>query len=112
MKKKTDNKTEPEKDSTLPGYPIYSEGEDIYSKYKEEKDVDPEDISKKKDPVENDYDGKLNEKGFSHNMSGEDLDVPGSEADEKEENAGSEDEENNFYSLGGDDHNDLEEDNQ
>jgi len=26
------------------------------------------------------------------------------------ENAGSEDEENNYYSLGGDDHNDLDED--
>jgi hypothetical protein len=31
--------------------------------------------------------------------------------DELEENMGSEDEENNFYSLGGDDHDNLEEDN-
>ena len=43
-------------------------------------------------------------------MTGEDLDVPGSKADEAKSNAGSEDEENNYYSLGGDNHNDLEED--
>jgi|SRR6185312_2153673 len=111
MKKKADEKqATPEENENLPGYPIYPKGEDIYNKYKEEKDLDPEDISKKKDPIEKDYDGKLNEKSFSHNMSGDDLDIPGSEADEMEENAGSEDEENNFYSLGGDDHDDLEED--
>ena len=43
-------------------------------------------------------------------MTGEDLDVPGSKADEAKANSGSEDEENNYYSLGGDNHNDLEED--
>ena len=43
-------------------------------------------------------------------MSGSDLDVPGSEADDGEEGNGKEDEENNFYSLGGDNHNNLEED--
>ena len=39
------------------------------------------------------------------------LDVPGSELDDEQEDIGSEDEENNYYSLGGDNHNDLEEDN-
>ena len=43
-------------------------------------------------------------------MIGNDLDVPGSELDDKQENIGSEDEENNYYSLGGDGHNNLEED--
>lgn len=43
-------------------------------------------------------------------MSGSDLDVPGSEADDNYKNVGNEDEENNFYSLGGDGHNNLEED--
>ena len=38
-----------------------------------------------------------------------DLDVPGSELDDEEEKIGSEDEENNSYSIGGDMHNDLEE---
>jgi hypothetical protein len=42
-------------------------------------------------------------------FSGKDLDIPGSELDDKSEAIGSEDEENNSYSLGGDNHNDLEE---
>jgi hypothetical protein len=53
-----------------------------------------------------------NEKDFDDDMSGSDLDVPGSELDDQQESVGSEDEENNYYSLGGDDHNDLEEDRQ
>lgn len=110
MKKKMDNE-KPKEDVNLPGYPIYPAGEDVYNNYKEEKDLDPEDISKKKEPIEKDYPGKPNEKNFSQDMSGNDLDIPGSEMDEMEENMGSEDEENNFYSLGGDDHEDLEEDN-
>ena len=43
-------------------------------------------------------------------FSGEDLDVPGNELDDDAEAIGSEDEENNSYSLGGENHNDLEED--
>lgn len=43
-------------------------------------------------------------------FAGEDLDVPGSDLDDASESVGSEDEENNSYSLGGDNHNDLEED--
>ncbi len=39
-----------------------------------------------------------------------DLDVPGSELDDQDEETGDEDEENNYYSLGGDNHEDLEED--
>lgn len=39
-----------------------------------------------------------------------DLDVPGSDLDDQEENLGEEDEENNYYSLGGDRHENLEED--
>lgn len=39
-------------------------------------------------------------------MSGSDLDVPGSELDDENEAIGSEDEENNSYSLGGDAHED------
>ena len=50
-----------------------------------------------------------NEKDFSEDISGDDLDVPGSELDDQQERIGSEDEENNSYSVGGDDHNDLEE---
>ena len=49
-------------------------------------------------------------KGRDYDFSGDDLDVPGSELDDDEEEIGEEDEENNPYSLGGDDHDDLEED--
>lgn len=38
----------------------------------------------------------------SEDSTGNDLDVPGSEADDADETVGSEDEENNFYSLGAD----------
>ncbi|HTB07872.1 MAG TPA: hypothetical protein VK806_13050 [Bacteroidia bacterium] len=107
MKKKED--TEKVKDNTE-GYPLYPASEDVYTKDKEEKDIDPEDITKKKESSPKVKAGKSNEKDFAEDETGEDLDVPGSEDDEKEENAGSEDEENNYYSLGGDDHNDLDED--
>ena len=41
----------------------------------------------------------LNEKGFGNARSGKDLDVPGSEDDDEDEDIGEEDEENNAYSL-------------
>lgn len=45
----------------------------------------------------------LNERSSSNAISGSDLDVPGSEDDDTNEDIGEEDEENNSYSLGGDD---------
>jgi hypothetical protein len=43
-------------------------------------------------------------------LTGEDLDIPGAEQDDANEEIGEEDEENNYYSLGGDAHENLEED--
>lgn len=40
----------------------------------------------------------------------EDLDIPGTEMDDANESIGEEDEENNYYSLGGDRHENLDED--
>ncbi len=52
----------------------------------------------------------LNEKGsLNTDMTGDDLDVPGSGADDADEAIGEEDEENNYYSLGGDLHESQEE---
>jgi hypothetical protein len=99
-----------EKKANPEGYPLYPESEDIYSRSKEEKDLDPEDVSKIKPANESDKSVKNNEKDFTDDVSGSDLDVPGSEEDEKEENSGSEDEENNFYSIGDDDNTEPEED--
>jgi hypothetical protein len=45
----------------------------------------------------------LNEKTSFSAISGSDLDVPGAEDDDQNEDIGEEDEENNPYSLGGDD---------
>lgn len=52
----------------------------------------------------------LAERAWPVDFAGADLDVPGSEQDDAQEEIGSEDEENNAYSLGGDNHTDLEED--
>lgn len=82
-KKKTKDEEE-EKD--LPGDPSYPEQDDIYAHGKKEQ-------LKKENP-----------------LGPEGLDVPGAELDDADEAIGEEDEENNYYSLGGDDHNDLEED--
>lgn len=101
---KTHSETEIKEIPKTPEYAdlqIYPPSEDIYQKLKEEKDLNPEDITKKKAP---------NEKDFKSVKTGADLDVPGSELDDQQENVGSEDEENNYYSLGGDNHNDLDED--
>ena len=45
------------------------------------------------------------------NDNGAELDIPGAEEDDSNEEIGEEDEENNYYSLGGDAHENLEEDN-
>jgi hypothetical protein len=99
MSKKTKGESkDPKKDTDLPGDPQYPASEDIYSRDKKvgEDDLDdsPELTHRKKKDL----------------GPGDDLDVPGSELDDQDEEIGEEDEENNYYSLGGDDHDDLEED--
>jgi hypothetical protein len=96
-----------EEKNNFSGYQTYPANEDIYSKCKEEKDINPEDISQIKEI--NDNNGN-NEKDFNDDVSGSDLDIPGNELDDGLKKDGFEDEENDYYSLGGDDHNDLEED--
>jgi hypothetical protein len=91
-------------------YPLYPDSEDIYNKFKKETNIDPEDISKEKKSDKSDSTRTNIEKEPNDNASGSNLDVPGSELDDDQENVGNEDEENNYYSLGGDDHNDLDED--
>ncbi len=91
----------------FPGYPLYPKADDIYNRSKKEQDIDPEDITQRKEGINKE---KNNEIGFAEEETGEDLDVPGSELDDEEEKVGSEDEENNYYSLGGDEHDDLDED--
>lgn len=54
-------------------------------------------------------DEQLKHRNRPVDFTGEDLDVPGTELDDDQEERGSEDEENNIYSLGGDDKNNLDE---
>lgn len=88
------------------GYPLYPESEDIFEKFEEEKEIDPDDINKTKNPVttnefrQEDIDAVVE----SEELVPDDLDVPGAELDDDEEEIGNEDEENNYYSLGGSKH--------
>lgn len=93
--------------TNFPGYPIYPASKYIYNQEKEETDINPEDITK----TPNKKKGTNNEKDFKDDTSEADLDVPGSELDDQQESVGSEDEENNYYSLCVDNHNNLDEDN-
>jgi hypothetical protein len=94
-----------EQQEKFPGYPPYPPEDDIFVKGIEESELDPENPTKLKSPPE--PADAPSEKDFPGNVSGDDLDVPGAELDDKQEKIGSEDEENNLYSLGGDNHDDV-----
>jgi len=108
MATKKNSTTADSLDKIYPDYPTYPPSEDIYNNATET-NLDPEDLTQEKD--KDLYTENWNEKNFNQDHSGDDLDVPGSELDDTQEEIGSEDEENNSYSIGGDNHNDLEEDN-
>ena len=96
-----------ESKENFPGYPKYPPSEDVYSQFMEESEIDPENPSQLKDSGETL--GVWNEKTFSEDLVGDDLDVPSSETESDQENGTMEDEENSYYSIGGDNHNELEE---
>ena len=63
--------------------------------------------------AENSFEGDdavLEGRAYPVDFAGKDLDVPGAQLDDSDEAVGDEDEENNLYSLGGENHEDLEED--
>jgi hypothetical protein len=96
-------------EDSLMGYQPYPPDEDIYGNFQKDMNINPEDPSRLKDPFDKYKTGSNNEKDFSDDVTGSDLDIPGSELDDDLELIGGEDEENNYYSLGGDNHNDLDE---
>lgn len=111
MKKKvtkaTDKKSELSEDEKFPGYPAYPASEDITSRGEQE-DLDVEQVTRSSrinNELARESSGNLDE------FEEEGLDVPGSDLDDENELIGEEDEENNYYSLGGDRHEDLEETN-
>ena len=77
----------------------YPENEDIYNKQKKVENINPENINTEK--AIDQKEGEWNENTFNSDKEdklGDNLDVPGSELDDVQENIGSEDEENNYYS--------------
>lgn len=61
------------------------------------------------DSVDDDGDPLNEESSLNRNMTADDLDIPGAGGDDANERIGEEDEENNYYSLGGDNHESQEE---
>ena len=100
----SDSQTEKKK-SDSEGYPLYPKSEDIYENFEEETDINPEDTSKTKSSNSSNA-LRREELDDDNEIMGEDLDVPGTELDDAQEAIGNEDEENNYYSLGGDKHDD------
>jgi len=82
---------------SIPGNPEYPAKDDIYSR------------EKKETLDENDPSGKQKTNPIASVDEEEELDVPGAELDNADEMIGEEDEENNYYSLGGEDHHNLDE---
>jgi hypothetical protein len=97
------------KENKLYGYPLYPDSDYIFVKSHEEKSVNPENISNSQEINKNNEPENRYKQDSNKDVSGSDLDVPGSELDDKQEIVGSEDEENNYYSLGGDNHSNLDE---
>ncbi|WP_369014154.1 hypothetical protein [Flavobacterium anhuiense] len=73
----------------------YDANEDIYNQEERLEDIDPQDISGERIINNDNHEWKQNS-----DKIGNDLDVPGSELDDEQEDLGSEDEENNYYSEG------------
>jgi hypothetical protein len=75
-------------------------------------DITPDDLQAL-NAEENNFEGDdavLEGRAYPVDFAAKDLDVPGAQLDDEDEATGAEDEENNFYSLGGENHEDLEED--
>ena len=96
MSKKHKAKTNPSTGDEKFPLPIYKKEDDIYNREMEQSLDDEENAAKRRQGQDE--------------RPGEDLDVPGAELDDADEAIGEEDEENNYYSLGGDAHDNLEED--
>jgi hypothetical protein len=91
------------KQNDLEGYPLYPEEEDIYMKAKKDRKLNPDEVTSLGLPK-----GPANKQSLSEDLLGENLELLEVEPDE-EVLLGIDDEENSYYSLGGDDHINLEE---
>ncbi|MET3875206.1 hypothetical protein [Chitinophaga sp. OAE865] len=116
-----EGKQPPQKEEDqFPGYPEYPASEDIMNRKNRDKEVDL-DINEVTGSFRRNSELQPDKKKLKENeeqegtwrqdKTGDDLDIPGAELDDESEAIGEEDEENNIYSIGGDRHEDLEEDN-
>ncbi|MVT07138.1 hypothetical protein [Chitinophaga tropicalis] len=105
-KRKAPSQKEAEKkrNKTFPGYPSHPAREDI-TYQGEQENLDMEKITRSS-RINNEL---VRREGVNPTEFDDGLDIPGSELDDEQEMTGMEDEENNYYSLGGDRHEDLEE---
>ena len=94
-------KKEPEKKISLEGYPKFPPKEDIYNTNQRVDNTNTEGGKSL---------GNMIDEYFGNDTFSDDLDIPASELDDQQERIGNEDDENNYYSIGGDRHDDLEED--
>ncbi len=95
-------------ETTIPASDVKTSNKEKF----QESDVTKEDLKALQND-ENAFEGDdevLQDRVYPVDFAGEDLDVPGSELDDEAERTGNEDEENNIYSLGGENHEDLEAD--
>jgi len=92
-------------ESDYPAYKPYPPDEDIYTKDEQETTIDPEDLSQDRSYPKT---GVKKEDEAEADVSELDLDIPGVDLDDEMESVGSEDEENNYYSITDDNFDDLE----
>jgi hypothetical protein len=85
----------------------YDSQTNISSQFEEEQDLTQAEIERFND--ENETSTGFSFRGIRKDDMDNDLDIPGADIDNADEEIGQEDEENNYYSIGGDNHNDLEE---
>jgi hypothetical protein len=95
---------EEKRDKAFPGYPSHPASEDI-TYQGEQEDLDVEKVTRSA-RINNELAREENIDAADYDRG---LDVPGADLDDANESIGEEDEENNYYSLGGDRHEDLEE---
>ncbi len=105
--KHRDKKSDPDDDSMYdyPGYEQYPSDEDIFRKNHIASEIDPEALSNDRTYPRK---GVAPGSNIAASYTDIDLDIPGVEFDDELESIGSEDEENNYYSIVDDNFDELE----
>jgi hypothetical protein len=97
MKSKKDKSSKTANSDDKPIKLTYPASEDIYARKTKADGINPDDNSEITEP--NEEDDVMNEKSYDDELTGDDLDIPEAEEDNSQQANGSEDEENNYYSL-------------